>query len=114
MAAIAAGELAPLSAAREPDSWIVPPGDGRRRRELEEAEIRRLEAARAAMVRARQLVAQGRGLTAGVFDTGGVGDWEETPLHIRSLAFACRLCRSPESLEAFRRLVCHAEAHAGR
>jgi hypothetical protein len=77
-------------------------------------EARRLEQALAAMERTRDLAAKGHRLSTGIFNAAGVGDWGDAPHYSRSLAFACRVCRSDESLEAFRRVVLPIEAHAGR
>ncbi len=66
------------------------------------------------MLGTRQCVRRRRGLTAAVFEVGGIGDWELAPRFVRSVALACRLCRDQAVLEAYRRLVTHAESHAGR
>jgi hypothetical protein len=47
--------------------WPHPPRD--------DAEARRLPEAWAAMARTRALAMRGRSLTAGIFETVGVGDW---------------------------------------
>jgi hypothetical protein len=80
----------------------------------EDAEARRLAEARAAMARTRALAMRGRSLTAGIFETAGVGDWGDARPSVRSMAFACRLCRSAGSRDALERLIGHLEAHAGR
>jgi hypothetical protein len=79
-----------------------------------ENEAQRLAGARAAMARTRELAGTRKALTAGIFDAGGVGDWEDTPPYARSIALACRLCRTSDSRAGFRDLVLHVEAHAGR
>src|SRR5438876_9266788 len=79
-----------------------------------EDEARRLAEARAAMARTRELPVRGRSLTAGIFGIAGVGDWGEARPYARSIAFACRLCRSAGSRDALQRLIGHMEAHAGR
>lgn len=82
-------------------------------RATQDDETRRLEAMRGVMAGSRELAGRGH-LTAGIFERAGVGDWGDAPPYARSIAFACRLCRSPESLETFRSLVSHVEARAGR
>jgi hypothetical protein len=74
----------------------------------------RLAEAREAMARTRQLEPRGGQLKEGIFATAGVGDWGDARPYARSLAFACRLCHGGDSMDAFRRLVSHIEARAGR
>ncbi len=76
-------------------------------------EVLRLTAIRDRVEGAKERIGRG-GLTAGILDAAGVGDWGDAPHQCRSVAFACRLCRSEESLSAFRELVLHIEAHAGK
>jgi hypothetical protein len=77
-------------------------------------EMRRLEEAAATMARTRKFAGKGRGLLSAVLDAAGVGDWPDSPPFVRNVAFACRLCRSRESLQAFRRLMRRVEGQAGR
>lgn len=83
-----------------------------------EAEIaeepERLAAVRTAMERAREVTSQGRGMMSGILQAGGIGDWADAPGHLRSVAFAARLCRTPQSLDAFRVLALRVEGHAGQ
>ncbi len=79
-----------------------------------EEETCRLAEARATMARTRELGPRGGHLKEAIFASAGVGDWGDARPYARSIAFACRLCRGPESLDAFRRVVCHLEARAGR
>src|SRR5262245_18294666 len=79
-----------------------------------EAEAARLAASRAAMAAVREATYHGRGVMAAVLAAGGVGDWEHAPRPARSVALACRLCPNEPSRAAFRSLVLHVQAHAGR
>jgi hypothetical protein len=74
----------------------------------------RLETTRAAMERTREVTARGRHMMPGILEVGGVGDWEDAPGHLRSVAFAARLCRTPQILDAFRALALRVEGHAGQ
>ncbi|HEY3282187.1 MAG TPA: PcfJ domain-containing protein [Armatimonadota bacterium] len=73
----------------------------------------RLLSALEVMQQTRELTGKGS-LTTTIFHTEGVGDWGDAPPYCRSVAFACRLCRTPESREAFQHLLGHVEPRAGK